>query len=147
MRNTLVLAARNCCSAMPVAILLALALHETRFLFFRSLVQTVTYLPHFLSWVVMFGILAERSCRRPTPLERRIKVGRPAVTAFLTSPTGSARLSLARTSGRRRWSTFCTWRALLTVTRSCTRQRQWTGLRACGGLAHLAALPRARSVW
>jgi putative aldouronate transport system permease protein len=42
---------------MPIAIMLAIALYESRFLFFRTLVQTATYLPHFLSWVIMFGVL------------------------------------------------------------------------------------------
>jgi putative aldouronate transport system permease protein len=42
---------------LPIAIILALAIHESQFLLFRSLVQTVTYLPHFLSWVIMLGLL------------------------------------------------------------------------------------------
>ncbi|MDF2923504.1 MAG: sugar transporter ATPase [Paenibacillaceae bacterium] len=38
-------------------IILALLLFECRIRWFRSAIQTLTYLPHFLSWVVMYGIL------------------------------------------------------------------------------------------
>jgi putative aldouronate transport system permease protein len=55
--NTLFFSGARLLLGIPIAIILALALHETRFMFFRQLVQTATYLPHFLSWVVMFGIL------------------------------------------------------------------------------------------
>ncbi len=55
--NTLFFSGARLLFGMPIAIILALAIHESRFMFFRSLVQTATYLPHFLSWVVMFGIL------------------------------------------------------------------------------------------
>lgn len=37
-------------------ILLAVLLNEVRNGYFRKIVQTVTYLPHFLSWVIIYGI-------------------------------------------------------------------------------------------
>lgn len=55
--NTLFFSGARLVLGMPIAIILALALYETRSMFFRQLVQTATYLPHFLSWVIMFGIL------------------------------------------------------------------------------------------
>ncbi|MCI0643433.1 MAG: ABC transporter permease subunit [Chloroflexi bacterium] len=55
--NTIVFSGAKLIFGMPVAIILALALHETWFKRFRTVVQTVVYLPHFLSWVIMFGIL------------------------------------------------------------------------------------------
>lgn len=39
----------------PIA--LALLLNECRVRWLRNIVQTLTYMPHFLSWVIIFGIL------------------------------------------------------------------------------------------
>lgn len=55
--NTVVFSGAKLILGMPIAIILALALHETWFKRFRTIVQTMVYLPHFLSWVIMFGIL------------------------------------------------------------------------------------------
>ncbi|MGG1516077.1 ABC transporter permease subunit [Paenibacillus oryzisoli] len=38
-------------------ILLALLLNECRTAWFKGLIQTLTYMPYFLSWVIIFGIL------------------------------------------------------------------------------------------
>jgi putative aldouronate transport system permease protein len=42
---------------LPIAVICAIALHETWLVRFRTVVQTIIYLPHFLSWVIMFGVL------------------------------------------------------------------------------------------
>ncbi|WP_397386631.1 ABC transporter permease [Paenibacillus roseipurpureus] len=42
--------------ALP-PILFALLLNECRVGWFKSLIQTLTYMPHFLSWVIIYGIL------------------------------------------------------------------------------------------
>ncbi len=55
--NTLIISVAKLLFGLPPAIILALALHETKFLKLGRIVQTVSYLPHFLSWVVMFGIM------------------------------------------------------------------------------------------
>jgi len=56
-RNTLGYSLAKLLVGMPVAILLALALAETASRKLRGVVQTASYLPHFLSWVIMYGIL------------------------------------------------------------------------------------------
>jgi putative aldouronate transport system permease protein len=55
--NTLVISAAKLVFGIPPAIILAIALSEARFLKLARFTQTVVYLPHFLSWVVMFGVL------------------------------------------------------------------------------------------
>jgi putative aldouronate transport system permease protein len=55
--NTLVISTAKLVIGLPPAIILALALNEARSLKLARLTQTVSYLPHFLSWVVMFGVL------------------------------------------------------------------------------------------
>ncbi|TFG86830.1 MAG: sugar ABC transporter permease [Gemmatimonadales bacterium] len=56
-RNTLGYSLAKLLVGMPAAILLALGLAETASRRLRGVVQTVSYLPHFLSWVIMYGIL------------------------------------------------------------------------------------------
>ena len=55
--NTLIISTAKLVFGIPPAIILAIALSEARFLKLSRLTQTVSYLPHFLSWVVMFGVL------------------------------------------------------------------------------------------
>jgi len=56
-RNTLIFSLAKLIFGLPIAVICAIALHETWFLRFRTFVQTMIYLPHFLSWVIMFGVL------------------------------------------------------------------------------------------
>lgn len=55
-RNTLVLAVLNMALYFPVTVLIALLLNEVRHIRFKRIVQSITYLPHFLSWVVVAGL-------------------------------------------------------------------------------------------
>ncbi|MBN2565092.1 MAG: sugar ABC transporter permease [Candidatus Eisenbacteria bacterium] len=56
-RNTVVLSLYQLVASFPFPILLALLLNEIRSLRFKRVVQTVTYAPHFISTVVMVGIV------------------------------------------------------------------------------------------
>ncbi|GGG16462.1 ABC transporter permease [Paenibacillus abyssi] len=56
LRNTLVLFAINLLFYFPVPIILALMLNEVRRAFFKRFVQTVIYIPHFMSWVIIVSI-------------------------------------------------------------------------------------------
>ncbi len=55
-RNTFAMAAINLVFGFVFPITLALFLNEIRTRRFKRSVQTVTYLPHFLSWVIVVGI-------------------------------------------------------------------------------------------
>ncbi|CAH1200238.1 putative multiple-sugar transport system permease YteP [Paenibacillus allorhizoplanae] len=55
-RNTLLLAIYNLVFFFPLPILLALMINEARREMFKRIVQTLLYLPHFISWVVAVGI-------------------------------------------------------------------------------------------
>ncbi|AEI44821.1 ABC transporter permease [Paenibacillus mucilaginosus] len=55
-RNTFVLAMYNLVFFFPLPIILALMLNEVRREAFKRFVQTMLYLPHFVSWVVAVGI-------------------------------------------------------------------------------------------
>jgi len=55
--NTIIFSVLKIVLGIPLAVVCAIALHETVLARFRTVVQTVIYLPHFLSWVIMFGVL------------------------------------------------------------------------------------------
>jgi putative aldouronate transport system permease protein len=55
-RNTISLSLLNLCIGMVVTIVFALLLNELKSKFAKSFVQTLLYLPHFLSWVVVASI-------------------------------------------------------------------------------------------
>ena len=57
LKNTLTLSLLSLLIAFPLPILLALMLNEVRSSKFRSMVQTVSYAPHFISMVVMCGMV------------------------------------------------------------------------------------------
>lgn len=54
--NTLLLFGMNLLFYFPIPILLALMLNEVRFSFFKRTFQTLVYLPHFMSWVIIVSI-------------------------------------------------------------------------------------------
>ncbi|MDO6354604.1 ABC transporter permease subunit [Caloramator sp. CAR-1] len=56
-KNTLGISTLKILIGFPLPIIFALFLNELTSLKFKKFVQTVSYLPHFLSWVVLGGIL------------------------------------------------------------------------------------------
>lgn len=57
LRNTLVMSFFRIIFVFPAPILLALLINEIRSKFFKSAVQTISYLPHFISWAVTASLL------------------------------------------------------------------------------------------
>src|SRR5262249_38180469 len=57
--NTLTVAVGKLVSVQICAVALALALNEVRSALFKRSIQTLVYLPHFLSWIVLGGILLD----------------------------------------------------------------------------------------
>ena len=55
--NTVIISLQKLVVHTVACILLAVLLSEIQNLRFKRLVQTITYLPHFLSWVIVYGIL------------------------------------------------------------------------------------------
>ena len=57
LRNTLLINLYSWIFAFPAPIILALLLNECRHVAFKRIVQTVSYLPHFISWAITAGLL------------------------------------------------------------------------------------------
>ena len=61
MRNTLLLSLYDIIFGFPAPIILALLLNEIHNRFFKNVTQTITYLPHFISMIVVCGMLTDFS--------------------------------------------------------------------------------------
>ncbi len=58
-RNTVILSLLDLLFSFPAPIILALMLNEVQHLRYKKLVQTVSYMPHFISMIVVAGLIIE----------------------------------------------------------------------------------------
>ncbi len=56
LRNTVLLNLLDLVIGFPIPIIFALILNELPFKGFKKAVQTIAYMPHFLSWVIIYGL-------------------------------------------------------------------------------------------
>jgi putative aldouronate transport system permease protein len=114
--NTLFFSGARLLFGMPIAIILALALYETRSMFLRQIVQTTSYLPHFLSWVIMFGILLMMLSPGSGLVNDIIKAFGGKSIAFLTEPEWFRWVVIASDIWKETgWSTIIYLAALLSI--------------------------------
>lgn len=59
LKNTIVIASLKLVFNLIVPLVFALLLNEVRAAFFKRTVQTLVYLPYFLSWVIIGGIMID----------------------------------------------------------------------------------------
>lgn len=57
LRNTIVINLLKLILGFPIPVILALMMNEMRSLKFKKVSQTLLYLPHFISWVILSGII------------------------------------------------------------------------------------------
>jgi putative aldouronate transport system permease protein len=84
--NTLIFSIAKLILGMPLAIILALAIYESTFRFLRGITRTAAYLPHFLSWVIIYGVLLALLSPGSGMINEMIKAAGGHPIAFLTSP-------------------------------------------------------------
>ena len=78
-RNTVVISGLKLLFGFPVPILLALLINELTNQSFKKTVQTVSYLPHFMSWVILATILWEILSSQSGPIAQvAVWLGQPA---------------------------------------------------------------------
>ena len=85
LRNTLFIATAKILLTQLVAIVFALLLNEISFMRVRRFVQTLVYLPHFLSWVILAGILRNLLARNGLVNDTLVWMGLDSVS-FLGAP-------------------------------------------------------------
>ncbi len=83
--NTVVISAMKIGFFFPLPILLAFLLNEVRSRRYRGLVQSVIYLPHFLSWVVIAGIFISLLASPDGVVNRIITLFGGDPVSFMTS--------------------------------------------------------------
>jgi putative aldouronate transport system permease protein len=87
LRNTVMLNLLDLLAGFPAPIILAIVLNELRFRGFKKLTQTVAYMPHFLSWIIIAGLAIQIFA--PTTGLVNTTLGRLGVKPipFLNEPT------------------------------------------------------------
>jgi len=85
-RNTIVISFYNLIFFFPAPIVLALLLNEIRKQVFKRFVQTVIYVPHFVSWVVVAGMTYLMLGTQGGLVNELIKAGGGEAVPFLTTP-------------------------------------------------------------
>jgi putative aldouronate transport system permease protein len=85
-RNTLVLNVLSLVLGFPAPIILALMLNELKTNLFKKAVQTLLYLPHFISWVVVGGMMYQIFSSTTGMVNQAIKAISGSTIPFLTNP-------------------------------------------------------------
>jgi len=85
MTNTLLISLYKLVWGTLPPIILAILLHECKVRWLKSIVQTLTYMPHFLSWVIIFGILLTLFSQNGGLVNRWIVENGGSSIPFLTS--------------------------------------------------------------
>ena len=57
--NTVIISFLKILTGFPAPIILALLLNEVRHMKYKRTIQTISYLPHFLSWVIVAGLFSQ----------------------------------------------------------------------------------------
>jgi len=84
--NTLLISLYKLFFGMPMSILLAVALNEVSRGWYKRTIQTVTYLPHFLSWVIVYGIMYALLSESMGAVNGLIRSLTGRTVPFMTSP-------------------------------------------------------------
>ena len=84
-KNTIYLSILRLIFSFPAPILLALMINEIRANWFKRTVQTITYMPYFLSWVVVAGLLNTLLSPDNGAINTIIKLAGGQPVYFLTS--------------------------------------------------------------
>ena len=72
-RNTVLINAYYLIFGFPAPIILALVINEIKLRRYQKFVQTVTYMPHFISWVVIYGLFVQLLSPSTGPVNVLIK--------------------------------------------------------------------------
>jgi len=86
LRNTVLISLYKLVFNFPAPILLALLINELPFARFKKVTQTITYLPHFISWVVLGGLFLQLLSPSAGPVNIVIKALGLKPVYFLADP-------------------------------------------------------------
>jgi putative aldouronate transport system permease protein len=72
-RNTLIISSLKLAFGFPAPIIFAILLNEMRSVRYKKVVQTISYLPHFVSWVILGGLFVQFLSPSSGPINILIK--------------------------------------------------------------------------
>lgn len=98
--NTFTLSLYSLAVGFPIPILLALMLNEIRQARLKKAVQTILYAPHFISTVVMVGILVTMLSPSHRRGKHAARAAGPGAGYFMTQPSSFRHLYVCRACGR-----------------------------------------------
>ncbi|MDF2927228.1 MAG: sugar transporter permease [Paenibacillaceae bacterium] len=84
-RNTLMISVLSILVGFPFPIMIAIMFHEAKQLWFRKISQTLLYLPHFLSWVVVGGMVITLFSQETGPINKLLESWTGETFPFLYS--------------------------------------------------------------
>jgi len=84
-RNTIYLNMFTLIIGFPVPIIFALLLNEVKFSRFKRITQSISYLPHFISWVIFYGILLALTSKNTGVFNVLLQNAGKEQISFLTS--------------------------------------------------------------
>jgi putative aldouronate transport system permease protein len=87
LRNTLMLNSLDLVFGFPMPIFLAILLNELAFKRYKKVTQTIVYLPHFLSWIIISGIAKQLLAPRSGMVNVLLNSMGAESIDFLTNPT------------------------------------------------------------
>lgn len=85
-RNTIVLSLLNVIVGFPFPILLAVLLNEVRKSWYKRWIQTIVYLPHFFSWVIIGGFVVTLFATESGTINQMLKGWLEEPFPFLFTP-------------------------------------------------------------
>ncbi|SDC96336.1 putative aldouronate transport system permease protein [Paenibacillus sp. UNCCL117] len=83
--NTILISVYKLIFGIVPPILMAILLNECRIRWFKSLIQTLTYMPHFLSWVIIYGMMIALLSQSSGLVNQWIEAAGGKAVPFLTS--------------------------------------------------------------
>ncbi len=102
LRNTLMLNLLDLIAGFPAPIIFALILNELCFKRFKKVVQTIAYMPHFLSWVIIYSLSLQLFAPNGGFISELIKASGHEAIPFL----GEAKHWVATYIGMGVWQNF-----------------------------------------
>lgn len=87
LKNTVTLSLLQTLFSFPAPIIFALFLNEIRFVRFKKTVQTISYLPHFISWVILASIFIDFLSPSRGVINAIIKALGGTAIDFMTEPS------------------------------------------------------------
>ncbi|NHN35198.1 sugar ABC transporter permease [Paenibacillus sp. S3N08] len=86
LRNTVLISVYKLVFGFPAPIILAILLNEIGKMFFKRFIQTILYLPHFLSWVIVGGMVISILSPTSGPVNELVKLMGKEPIYFMQEP-------------------------------------------------------------